>query len=140
MCPPTGPAGTNDDLALAPDLDPRDPADSLYLWVSRSLERAIANGEPPIGEKLPTERELAENLGVNRSTVREAVGKLESLELVEIRHGSGVFVRDYLESGSLDLLRGLLFRGGLIHPPTLRSIADLPRLDELDEERFAPYE
>lgn len=54
-------------------------------------------------------RELAEQFGVNRITVREALRKLESMGMVEIKHGSGIFVKDFLESGSLELARYLLF-------------------------------
>lgn len=64
------------------------------------------------GEKLPTERELAETFDVNRATVREALRKLENLDLVEIRHGDGLYVKNYLESGNFDLIKSALHTNG----------------------------
>lgn len=46
----------------------------------------------PAGTKVPSERELTKDLGVGRSTVREALNGLAMLGIVEIRHGQGVFV------------------------------------------------
>ena len=59
----------------------------LYEEIENVLLASIIRGEITVGEKLPTERLLAKNLNVNRSTIREALSKLESLDLVEIRHG-----------------------------------------------------
>jgi DNA-binding FadR family transcriptional regulator len=61
--------------------------------VAGQLRGLIEAGSLRAGEQLPSERELAEQLGVSRSTVREAVQFLGALGLVEIRHGSGTFVR-----------------------------------------------
>jgi len=61
--------------------------------VAGQLRSLIEAGSLHAGERLPSERELAEQLGVSRSTVREAVQFLGALGLVEIRHGSGTFVR-----------------------------------------------
>lgn len=80
----------------------------LHEEIENILIAGITRGEMAPGEKLPTERELAGRLNVNRSTIREALSKLESLDLVEIRHGDGAYVRNYLESGSLELIRALV--------------------------------
>jgi DNA-binding FadR family transcriptional regulator len=61
--------------------------------VAGQLRDLIEAGSLQAGEQLPSERELAEQFGVSRSTVREAVQFLGALGLVEIRHGSGTFVR-----------------------------------------------
>jgi GntR family transcriptional regulator, transcriptional repressor for pyruvate dehydrogenase complex len=61
--------------------------------VAGQLRGLIEDGSLQAGQQLPSERELAERLGVSRSTVREAVQFLGALGLVEIRHGSGTFVR-----------------------------------------------
>ncbi|HNR51462.1 MAG: Fatty acid metabolism regulator protein [Deltaproteobacteria bacterium ADurb.BinA179] len=76
--------------------------------IENILLKGIIKGQLAVGEKLPTERELARDLVVNRSTVREALGRLESLDLVEIRHGDGVYVKNYLESGNLELIRAMI--------------------------------
>lgn len=57
--------------------------------ISRQLERAILSGEFAEGDFLPAERRLSEQYGVSRSVIREALGRLTSLGLVESRHGSG---------------------------------------------------
>jgi DNA-binding FadR family transcriptional regulator len=48
-------------------------------------------------------------LNVNRHTLREALRKLDALDLVSIRQGDGIYVRDFRESGNLELLKYLLF-------------------------------
>ncbi len=64
----------------------------LYRRVADELAGAIRNGTYQTGEKLPAERELAEAFGVSRPTVREAMIALEIFGVVEIRHGSGIYV------------------------------------------------
>lgn len=60
--------------------------------VTAHLERRILSGDLAVGEYLPAERTLCEQLGVSRSVVREALGRLASLGLVTCRHGSGTRV------------------------------------------------
>ena len=80
----------------------------LYEEIEDVLLAGIIRGEIAVGEKLPTERLLATSLNVNRSTIREALSKLESLDLVEIRHGDGAYAKNYLESGNLELIREMI--------------------------------
>lgn len=68
------------------------------------LREAIVTGGYAPGTRLPTQRALAADLGVNMATVREALGRLEQLRLVETRHGSGTHVLDWRRSGGLDAL------------------------------------
>ncbi len=77
----------------------------LHEEIVSILQKQILTGMLAPGTRLPPERELAESLQVNRATVREALRKLEHVELLDIRHGDGVYVRDYMESGSIDLIR-----------------------------------
>jgi GntR family transcriptional repressor for pyruvate dehydrogenase complex len=72
----------------------------LYLAVVDYLREAIDSGVYPVGGRLPSERELAEELGVSRPVVREAIIVLESRGLVQTRHGAGVFVQTAAESHS----------------------------------------
>src|SRR5690349_4891057 len=64
----------------------------LYEQIAQKLATAIASGEYELGQRLPSERELAQAFGVSRPTVREAIIALELDELVEVRLGSGVYV------------------------------------------------
>ena len=64
----------------------------LYEKVSQDLARAIAQGRYKVGQRLPSERDLALAYEVSRPTVREAIIALELDGLVEVRMGSGVYV------------------------------------------------
>lgn len=72
------------------------------------LRGMILRGEYHAGDKLPPERRLAETLGVNRATLREALKNLEQSGLVRIRQGDGTRVLDFLQTAGLDLLRHLV--------------------------------
>jgi GntR family transcriptional regulator, transcriptional repressor for pyruvate dehydrogenase complex len=69
---------------------PRVPLTESVIHRLRDLVRSDRY-EP--GDKLPSERVLREELGVGRSTIREALRALEALGLIELRQGSGAFVR-----------------------------------------------
>ncbi|SFI37624.1 DNA-binding transcriptional regulator, MocR family, contains an aminotransferase domain [Paenibacillus sp. UNC496MF] len=64
----------------------------LYAQIADDLARRISSGEFPPGSRLPSERSLAELLGVNRSTVVLAFGELRAAGIVESRTGSGTRV------------------------------------------------
>jgi DNA-binding FadR family transcriptional regulator len=82
------------------ELEPVRPL-ALKERVIRQLTRLIEDGTLAPGRQLPSERELSEELQVSRGTVREAVQFLQALGLVEIRHGSGTFVRVATAPGEL---------------------------------------
>jgi len=77
----------------------------LHEEIVTVIQKQILNGTILPGTKLPPEREMAETFNVNRTTLREALHKLETLELLEIRHGDGVYAKNFLESGNLDLIK-----------------------------------
>ncbi|MER7956859.1 GntR family transcriptional regulator [Streptomyces sp. NPDC096030] len=62
--------------------------------IAEDLRRQIESGELRSGDKLPSERALAERYGAARNTAREAVRLLAEQGLVTAKHGSGVFVRE----------------------------------------------
>jgi len=64
----------------------------LYQQIARTIAAAIGDGRYAPGEKLPSERELADDFGVSRPTIRDAMIALEFQGLVEARQGSGVYV------------------------------------------------
>jgi GntR family transcriptional repressor for pyruvate dehydrogenase complex len=86
------------------------------------LRTLILGGELAVGARLPNERELAESLGVNRSSVREALKRLEFLELIEVRHGQGSFVCRMADSSALQLVEALLHDRRTITPDLLRQL------------------
>ena len=77
-------------------------SDRLYQTVARGLLEAIASGRYAVGDRLPAERELAVDFNVSRPTVREAIIALEVQGLVEVRLGSGAYVRATSGSGKVD--------------------------------------
>jgi GntR family transcriptional regulator len=64
-----------------------------YLQLRDQIAAAIGRGALPSGHALPSERDLATDLGLSRMTVRRAFRELEHDELIEPRHGSGTYVR-----------------------------------------------
>lgn len=71
----------------------RQDSQPLYLQIVDEIERSISYGVFPPGSLLPSERKLAEQLGVNRSTVILAYDELRALGIIESRMGSGTRVR-----------------------------------------------
>lgn len=63
----------------------------------RQIQNHIATGALHVGERLPSERMLAEQFGVSRAVIREAMQRLQAMGLVEIHPGRGVFVSDGLQ-------------------------------------------
>ncbi|WP_418593240.1 FCD domain-containing protein [Ponticoccus sp. (in: a-proteobacteria)] len=72
--------------------------EKLSLAVVRQIERLILRGILRPGERLPSERELSERLGVSRPSLREAVADLSERGLLETRAGAGIFVTEVLGS------------------------------------------
>jgi DNA-binding FadR family transcriptional regulator len=73
----------------------------LYQQVAGQLGELIRQGEFRQGDRLPPERDLARQLGVSRPTVREAMIALEIAGLVDVRTGSGAYVRKAPSAGVL---------------------------------------
>jgi GntR family transcriptional repressor for pyruvate dehydrogenase complex len=84
----------------------------------------IVGGDLAAGDPLPSERRLAEVLGVSRPAVREALQRLAQAGLIEVRQGDTTTVRDYRRSGGLDLLPRLLAADGGPRLAVVRSILE----------------
>ena len=67
-------------------------AGRLYEKIVEQIEKRIITGDLKVGEKLPPERELAEQFGVSRTAVREAVKALQEKGLLEVLPGRGTFI------------------------------------------------
>lgn len=81
----------------------------VYEEVARQIERLILKKLQP-GDKLPSERELAEALGVSRGSIRDAIRSLELLGLVEPRQGAGTIVREVTADALVNPLANMLVR------------------------------
>ena len=88
------------------------PVASRSQQIAESLRDEILSGQYRVGERLPSERDLAARFDVNRGAVREALKKLEQLGLADIRLGGARVLP--LEEASLDVIAHLL---DLQHPP-----------------------
>ena len=85
-------------------LEPLDRPPLVSQSVQEAIRDTIIRQRLKPGDALPAETELARQLGVGRNSVREAVKSLETLGILEVRRGSGLYVRDF----SLEpLLNGL---------------------------------
>jgi len=100
----------------------------------------VLSGDMRPGEALPSERRLAEVLGVSRPAVREALKRLGEAGLVEVRQGDATTVRDFRRHAGLDLLPRLLVRAGEVDLGVVRSILETrlhngPKIAELAARR-----
>ena len=111
--------------------------------VFEQIVTEVLTGEMQPGETLPSERRLAEVLGVSRPAVREALKRLSAAGLVEVRHGDATTVRDFRRCAGLDLLPRLMLRAGELDVSVIRSILETrlhngPKVAELAAQRRPP--
>jgi DNA-binding FadR family transcriptional regulator len=98
--------------------------DRISDRVHASLRSDILAGTLAPGDAVPSERRLAEDLGVNRHAVREALKRLEQAGLITISQGGATRVRDWRDSGGLEILLDL--QSGTEPPADLaRSVLEL---------------
>jgi len=101
---------------------------SLYLQLAETLASAVARGDLPLGERLPSERELASVLGVSRTTVVAAYRELEARGLARGHVGRGTFVVGGAgtdDEGAPFAWRGKLASGaGRLSDPALRALVE----------------
>ncbi|MEG0963524.1 MAG: FadR/GntR family transcriptional regulator [Lachnospiraceae bacterium] len=79
-------------------------ADKAYSQVIEYLKKGIINKTYGLGEKLPSERELAEQLKVSRNSVREALRVLEIIGVVRTQQGAGNYVSDDFENSIVEMM------------------------------------
>ena len=92
----------------------------LYIKAINVITEKVESGEMPVGSQLPPEGELAEMLGISRSTLREALGHLESFGVVTRQQGRGTFVT---------ASQGPDFLGGIERLETFRELANRANKD-----------
>lgn len=80
------------------------PRETIVDVLESRLGEDIVAGLHPAGRYLPPERQLAEEYGVTRTTLKHAFGRLIQAGLLETRHGIGTQVRDFARLGGADLL------------------------------------
>lgn len=116
----------------------------IHEEVGEQLRDAILDGRFQAGQKLPPERELADEFEVNRTSVREAIKGLEGLGLVTVRQGDGATVQPLIDA-SFDVLAPMIYRNGRVDPGALADVMEviMPLLFEMARlalERHRPEE
>lgn len=106
---------------------------SAVAEVTRRLLAVFTNGTLQPGDRLPPERQLATSMGVGRSAIREALAALELLGVVEVRPGSGT----YLRGRASELLPQTLSWGMLIGAPKTRELIQVRHGLEVQAARLA---
>jgi DNA-binding FadR family transcriptional regulator len=103
----------------------------IYNTVQDAIKAYIVDHSLKPGDMLPPETDLAEQLRVSRNSVREAVKSLQTLGILQVRRGAGLFVSDF----SFDPLLDHLGYGILVD---LKNLADLLEIRALIECGMAP--
>lgn len=113
-------------------------APSIRQLFVEQLEGMILSGELRPGDRLPTERELADEMKISKTVVHEGLRELHRLGFLDITARRGVRVADYAQTGSLETLRAIMdYHGGLPDRKTAVSILKLryylegPAMEEL---------
>jgi DNA-binding FadR family transcriptional regulator len=113
----------------------------LYQQVADQLTQLFDSGEYAVGARLPSERDLAERMGISRPTIREALIALEVQGRVRIRVGSGIYVtkpsspsaNSMADEGPFELLRAREFIEGAAAEEAARHATDahIATLDDI---------
>lgn len=82
----------------------------VYVQVVEQIRESIKQGELAPGDQLLPERELADHLGVSRTSVRQALAVLEGMGVIEITPRDGAYVRQHSLEGAVESLTQVLFQ------------------------------
>ncbi|MGN0714167.1 MAG: FadR/GntR family transcriptional regulator [Anaerovoracaceae bacterium] len=103
-------------------------APSLKDLFIQQLQGMILSGELPIGTRLPSERELAEQMQVSRAVVNGGLSVLEKQGFLEVHPRQGTLVADYRRNGSLSTLIAIMeYQGGVLGKEEIQSILEMRR-------------
>ena len=97
--------------------------------VTRVLLGDLFRGTIAPGEKLPTERAMAETFAVNRATVREALRYLEHLDLIAVRQGDGAYAKHFLESCNLETAKAMVRVDADLRRTVLTAVLEIRRIN-----------
>lgn len=121
----TAPPSTGE--AAGPATPRRAPARTVTDEAIDTIKQLVVTGRLAPGDRLPSEKDLSVQLGLSRSSLREAVRALALLRVLDVRHGDGT----YVSSLHPELLVGVLESGvDLLQDRTLREVFELRRVLE----------
>ncbi len=90
------------------------------------IEEMILSGELKPGDKLPTEREIADAMSISKTIVHEGIRELAHMGFLDVISRQGVYVADYASTGNLDTLLAIIrFRGGMPDKKMISSLLDM---------------
>ncbi len=101
-------------------------APTLKELFVREFETMILSGKLKIGQKLPPERILAEQMQVSRAVVNSGIAELSRKGFLKVKPRSGVFVMDYRRYGTVETLLSIMnYNGGQLLQDEIRSILEI---------------
>lgn len=101
-------------------------APSLKDLFITELENKILSGELKVGEKLPSERELAASMQVSRAVVNAGIAEMEQKGFLVVKPRIGTFVEDYRKNGTLETLVSVMkYNGGNLAKDEVKSVLEL---------------
>lgn len=101
-------------------------APSLKELFINQLETMILSDKLTVGEKLPSERELASSMQVSRAVVNSGIVELARKGFLVIKPRIGTFVADYRKNGTMETLISIMnYNGGILREAEIRSILEL---------------
>lgn len=101
-------------------------APSLKELFVQKLQGMILSGELPMGQKLPSERELCQQMGVSRAVVNGGITELARQGFLEVLPRQGAFVADYRRNGNMETLMAIMdYNGGMLGKEEIRSILEV---------------
>lgn len=90
------------------------------------MENLILSGTLAVGERLPSERQLAQKMQVSRGVVNSGLAELQKKGFIEVHPRSGTYVADYRLGGTLDTLNSIMnYNGGTFRREEIRSILEV---------------
>lgn len=109
------------------------PQASNVTQAARRFLEYFTSGDIEPGTRLPSERTLAQSLGIGRSAVREALAALEIMGIVDVRPGSGTYLRGF----DSELLPQTLSWGFMVGAPRTKELIEVRRVLENEAARLA---
>jgi len=104
--------------------------DKLYKQVADQIQELILDDSIRAGDKLPGERELAEQMGVSRTVIREAIRVLSDRGLVRVKSGCGTYVRELSVKDAAASIE--LFLKLKQSPQSLQNVSEVRRMIEVE--------
>lgn len=106
-------------------------APSMKELFIKSIENMVLSGKLKIGDKLPTEREMAEQMKVSRTIVNLGLNELQSKGFIKIVPRQGTYVDDYIKNGKLETLMSIInYNGGSFDKKTFYSLMEFRLINE----------